>query len=84
MKPKCFREADFPKQRLAPNAIWARRSIQDEDIEDLERFVAESPYSIIAWNVSFPIGNSQKLDIRASILIGNLRSWNSAKRAGAK
>ena len=59
MKPKCFREADLPKQRLASNAIWVQRSIQDEDIEDLERLAADSPYSFIAWNVSFPIGISK-------------------------
>jgi hypothetical protein len=84
LKPKCFKEADLPKQRLASNAIWAQRKIQDEVTEELERLLVESLYSCISWNVSFPIGNSQKADIRAYILIGNWRSRNSARRAGFK
>jgi hypothetical protein len=71
LKPKCFREADLPKQRSASNAIWVQRSLQDEVIEDLERLAAESPYLFIACNVSFPIGNSQNVILEHLFSIGN-------------
>lgn len=84
MKPKCFKEADTPKQRLASNAILARRNIQPEVIKDLERLIVESPYLFIAWKVSFSIGNSQSV-VRERLFSSETgRSCNSARYPGAK
>lgn len=84
LKPKCFKEADIPKQRLASNAIWVQRNIHDEVIKDLEMLIAESPYLFIAWKVSFSSGNSQNVIREHLFSSGTGRSRNSARSPAAQ